>query len=464
MKHCYAFLLLIINLFCYSQATIVWDKTYDFGTDVYVLDVKTTKDGGFVMAGTWNQYEIKRKIFLAKINAQGDTLWSKKFGESKRNTYGTRVIQTKDKGFMIVGVYDRSSYMVKTDSLGNVEWEQTFDLIHPGCSNNLYSIEQTSDGGYLIGGNSEFYEPNWGCHDDNYVATVAKLDSTGKFQWSYQSESHDGYKIEYSKEIAKGKYVIGGDEDILGSDKKAITLLDSIGNVIWRTGYNGYYMISEFQVNEDTLSFCEYYGTCFQFNLNTGDSISQFELFPHEGDGFGKVLLTNNSIITTEYFYQDNSRTFNKFNEQGELQWSIPIENWPVVRIATEWPTIVSSKDSTYVIGGHLVNENKTIAKPKLIKMKESPSGIFDNNPPPSSEVKVYPNPFNDKANVEISPSLFGKLKSVKVLSMQGEILQVLKPETLRFNLDAYCLLPGTYLLEIVTETQNIYKKIIVKP
>ena len=458
MKHCYAFLLLIINIFCYSQATIVWDKTYDFDAQVLIWSELTpTNDGSYILAGDWRGKSSH--MFLVKIDNNGDTLWTKKYGDGKKSTYGYKVSQTSDNGYVIVGEYNRNSYIVKTDSLGNVEWEKSFDLIHQGCANGLYSIEQTSDGGYLIGGTSEFYEPNWGCHDDQFVATVAKLDSLGNIQWNYQS-SNSG-KIEYSKEIANEEYLIGGSEYYSVFEKiQIITLLDSLGDVVWRSKYScqgkGFCeMASGFNVSKDTVSFSTADGSCCQFNMHTGDSINQFDLSPHEGDGFGKVLFTNNSIITTEYFYDDNSRTFNKFNELGELQWAVPIHNWSVLKFRNEWPGIVATNDSSYILAGISENERDTFNL-KIVKIKESPNGIFDNNSSPSNEIKVFPNPFSDKTSVVLSKKLFSQDVKVKIIDVSGQVIRKFTPESSSFTFNSDNLSAGSYFLEIHTKNQRI--------
>src|SRR5947207_8421409 len=90
--------------------------------------------------------------------------WQRTFGGSKDETL-TSLEQTADGGF-ILGGYSYSSadgnktstnfggadfWVIRLDSAGNRVWEGSF-----GGSNNdfLYSLQQTADGGYVLGGSS----------------------------------------------------------------------------------------------------------------------------------------------------------------------------------------------------------------------------------------------------------------------------------------------------------------------
>ncbi len=85
---------------------------------------------------------------------------------------------TPDGGFILTGVTDATGYqdifLLKTDSLGNVQWWQTYG--HPTRADYATSIDLAPDGGYYIGG--------------SYPQTVSKniqwllhTDSLGVLQW-----------------------------------------------------------------------------------------------------------------------------------------------------------------------------------------------------------------------------------------------------------------------------------------
>jgi hypothetical protein len=86
-------------------------------------------------------------------------MWDKTFGGPIFDI-AESVQQTSDGGYIIAGdtdSYDDSeqdAWLIKTDSTGNVMWDKTF-----GGSNDeqAFSVQQTSDGGYIIAGDTDSY-------------------------------------------------------------------------------------------------------------------------------------------------------------------------------------------------------------------------------------------------------------------------------------------------------------------
>jgi hypothetical protein len=88
-------------------------------------------------------------------------LWTRVIGGTGANDFGENIQQTTDGGFIMAGYTDSFSpsgsidyYIIKLDANGNSVWTQTFGGIE---SDQAYCVQQTTDGGYIIIGQTMSY-------------------------------------------------------------------------------------------------------------------------------------------------------------------------------------------------------------------------------------------------------------------------------------------------------------------
>ncbi len=148
-----------------STGIVVWTKTFGTpGTEAGVT-IKQTTDGGYIIGGTSENSlgPLGPDMCLIKTNDVGDTLWTRLYGGPMIDEC-YEVIQTTDGGYMICGksfsfsaAGDYDAYVVKTNSLGIVQWSKTYGSSTGNSSNDIaYSVSQTNDGGYIVAGESLF--------------------------------------------------------------------------------------------------------------------------------------------------------------------------------------------------------------------------------------------------------------------------------------------------------------------
>ncbi|HEX04450.1 MAG TPA: hypothetical protein ENH10_04750 [Bacteroidetes bacterium] len=220
------------------EDVLSWTQTFG-GTDVDAgYSVQQTTDGGYVIVGTTRSFGAGgRDVWMIKTDSNGDTLWTQTFGGTDYD-HGLCIQQTIDGGYIITGLTqsfstgDFEAWLIKTDSDGNEVWWQTF----AGAYNNAgKSVQQTAEGGYIIAGDTKSIGTN------DYNIWLIKTDSAGNELWSqtFGGTRHDkGYSVQQTTD---GGYIITGSTESFGAGGGDAWLIktDSDGNEMWNQTYGG---------------------------------------------------------------------------------------------------------------------------------------------------------------------------------------------------------------------------------
>ena len=138
-----------------------WKKTYGGAGEEAAYSVQQTTDGGYIITGYTNSFgNGGSDVYLLKTDENGVEQWSQTFGGISDDV-GYSVEQTSDGGYIIAGTRSAPSnttfdaiYLVKTDGNGTQQWSQTF-VEWNGLQG--FSVQQTSDGGYIISGRVQLF-------------------------------------------------------------------------------------------------------------------------------------------------------------------------------------------------------------------------------------------------------------------------------------------------------------------
>jgi len=233
-------LLLIIGYSIKSQTTppsIQWQHSYGGTISDECQSIQQTNDGGYIIAGmaesndgdvTFNQGDDD--FWIVKIDTLGNIQWQKSFGGTGYD-FLNEIQQTKEGGYIVVGSSGSNDgditghqggwdyWVVKLDTSGNMQWQKSLGGNHNDYGN---SIKQTKDGGYIVAGSSESNNGDiTGNHDSLgyfFDYWIVKLDSSGNIQWQ-KSLGGNGHDEANSIQLTiDGGYIVVGTSESIDGD------------------------------------------------------------------------------------------------------------------------------------------------------------------------------------------------------------------------------------------------------
>ncbi|MBL7916577.1 MAG: T9SS type A sorting domain-containing protein [Bacteroidia bacterium] len=270
-KHLLIFLILFtVNCLKALAQEIDWQNTIGGNGNDELYSIQQTADGGYILGGRSNSDISGDKsennigsydYWIVKTDANGVIQWQNTIGGTDQD-YLTSILQTFDGGYLLGGNSisgisgDKTEinhgnwdyWIIKTDSFGNIQWQNT---IGGNGDDELYSMDQTSDGGYILGGRSKS-----GISGDkiensngNYDYWIVKTDSFGIIQWQ---NGIGGSGVDFLMSINQcvdGGYILGGGSDSnisgdktensMGSNDYWIIKTDDTGNILFQNTIGG---------------------------------------------------------------------------------------------------------------------------------------------------------------------------------------------------------------------------------
>jgi hypothetical protein len=220
-----------------------WSRTFGrVGREDVCYDMHQTVDGGYVLAGRTDYFGTGNKDFwLVKTNANGDSLWSRTFGDDYWDQCNA-VRQTTDGGYVLAGngyvpsppFGNGSDFrLVKTDANGYFPWTRTY-----GGNDDEYcnDVDEMADGGYLVAGSTLSFGA-FGSYDFWLVRTNAAGDSL----WSRTFGGNGDESCNDFVPTQDGGFLLGGYTTSFGAGSADFWLVrtDANGDSLWSRTFGG---------------------------------------------------------------------------------------------------------------------------------------------------------------------------------------------------------------------------------
>lgn len=194
---------------------VQWSRNFADKPMLEVIDVGLTEEGNYFLAGNEAElysYSAMQNIFIMNIDTTGELLWRQSYGGDLFDA--TRMVLSTDDGGYIAAAVTTSygaggsdMYLLKVSSTGTEEWFSTFGYSGPdsfgGSADCGNAVCKTSDGGYAVIGSESEHWKYW----------LVKTDSQGARLWDriiagagLSAWYKDHYAIQQTQD---GGYIIG---------------------------------------------------------------------------------------------------------------------------------------------------------------------------------------------------------------------------------------------------------------
>jgi len=422
-----------------------WDASFGGNSDDYFQSLDQTTDGGYILGGysysgiSGDKTQASQggfDIWIVKTDANGIKQWDARYGGSDYDNLAS-IRQTTDGGYILGGFSESGIsgdktqtsqggfdyWIVKTDGNGVKQWDARFG----GSSNDgLYFLQQTTDDGYILGGQSDSgisgdktqtsqgYEDYW----------IVKTDANGMKQWDARFGGSNQDLLFSLQQTTDGGYILGGytDSGISGDKTQA------------SQGYEDYWIV---KTDAGGAPACNIPTSLSTFNINASTANLKWEGV--------------NGAIGYKVLYK----------VAGASQWSFTSSAYSHIIIIgltpnTNYVWKVSSVCSSAPL---FTSDGSALARfstPPL-RLGTAYETIFE----------IYPNPVSQSATISFSLNQASPVV-MEILDVNGRSLRVIANEDFSagdheviFNRGA--LSSGIYLLQIKTGEGVKMKKMLVE-
>lgn len=291
-----------------SSGDVVWqqfngDVDPHFHSNEAAYSVFPTSDGGCILAGERlinyeSPSERSYRFNVLKVDADGLAEWQNFYGSKAYDDKARSIQETSDGGYIVAGstesygAGEQDFWIIKLDSAGENVWQKTY-----GGDQDDYaeSIQQTEDGGYIIAGVTK----SFGVGQTDFW--LIKIDRDGDIEWE---KTYGGIEDEYAHSVQQttnGGYIVAGATRSFGEGELDILVLrlHPDGDIRWQRTFGGFSYESAFEVQQTNEGGFVVVGNTDSFGAGHRDIVVL--KFDTNGQISSKEKLENADAITNPY-------------------------------------------------------------------------------------------------------------------------------------------------------------------
>jgi hypothetical protein len=473
----YTLLLSLGSILTTRAQMITFQNHYAFSYDQSGKDVMQTDDGGYLIAGTTeNSDPTDLNLVMTKTDAYGNITSQKNYGGS-RVDYPNNMISSGDGNFFVVGYSqsfgpgDLDIWLLKVDQDGDTLWTKKY-----GGSGNEEGKEiiATADGNFAIIGASNSYTGTFSNNDMQLI----KIDGNGTVLFSKNYGTPQYESARSIKLCSDGGFIISGKTavDPLSTASIYLVRTNSNGDTIWTktlSGGTNSWEGKSIIVNSDNT-----YTLAIDDSSASNDSDVRIL----------KLTEDANTIIFNKMYggtMKDICKTIRPTSDGGYIVSAIsrsfgwPVDMWILKLDANgdkTWDrnfgggghehgySVRQTSDGGYIAVGHARSYTPNLWELYLVKMDNTGAVGINELLSNNNKTSVYPNPTDGVFNIDLT-----ELKDYTMLTISNTIGQAVYSEdlvSLRGNelmtVDLKDHKPGIYFVTLQSSTQKITKKLIL--
>ncbi len=489
---------------------ILWQKCLGGSFNEEAHSIQQTSDGGFIVAGwaTSNDGDVgnhygaasTEDAWVVKLDSNRNMQWQKVLGGTGNEELFS-IEQTGDGGYITVGYTDSNDgdvsgnhgggndcWVVKLNSNGAIQWQKCLGGSHYDVAVSIHQVG--IDGGYVMGGYAQSNDGDvTGNHSSDYDFWLVKLDVSGIIQWQKCLGGSGDEKAFSMQMTSDGGYIMAGfsysdDGDVSGHHGELkyndywIVKLDSNRNIQWQKSFGGNNLelarsVSETKdggyivggqaesVNDGDVTANHGYIDFWVIKLNKSGDIQWQKCFGGSGDDILfsiKPALSGGYIAAGRTTSNDGDVSGNhggiydswivKLNAGGSVEWQKCIGG-----TSSEWAwSIIQTSDKGYAATGQTESNDNDVSGNHgaedfwVVKLAEDSSHTYV---PPVVTLcnQMYPNPARQFFFIEMP---WQEVFSLVIYDAIGRRIYVNQNVSGKFKVDCSRFASGVYFVSAI--------------